>query len=179
VYSVGCRAGLGLTGLRSNFLERRIGNGDTIQHPTVNLATFPDLVVIYLGMRVRNLRGLKTVIRFGPRISAAVAAKPDGLLLNESVFYSVYQLHFGMRQCWRDFESLENWSRALPPQEWWKNFLSDSGGVGFWHEAYLMRGGIEAILRRCQSADRPGRVRTHAASSSSDVQPTEAIGIGR
>jgi len=50
-----------------------------------------------------------------------------------------------MRQCWRDFESLENWSRSLPPQEWWKNFLSDSGGVGFWHEAYLMQGGIEAI----------------------------------
>jgi hypothetical protein len=50
-----------------------------------------------------------------------------------------------MRQYWRDFQSLENWSRSLPHQEWWKNFLRDSGGTGFWHEAYFMRGGMEAI----------------------------------
>jgi hypothetical protein len=116
-----------------------------IQRTTVNLSTFPDLVVIYLGMRVRTLRGLKTVFSFGPRISAAIAAKPDGLLLHESVFYSVYPLHVGMRQYWRDFPSLEDWSRSLPHQQWWKDFLHDSGGVGFWHETYFIRGGIEAI----------------------------------
>ena len=116
-----------------------------ITRTTVNLTTFPDLVVIYLGMRVRTLRGLKTVASFGPRISAAIKAKPDGLLLHESVFYSVYPLHVGMRQYWTDFVSLENWARSLPHQEWWKEFLSDSAGVGFWHETYSMRGGIEAI----------------------------------
>jgi hypothetical protein len=26
-----------------------------------------------------------------------------------------------------------------------ENFLRDSGGTGFWHETYLMRGGMEAI----------------------------------
>ena len=116
-----------------------------ITRTTVNLTTFPDLVVIYLGMRVRTLRGLKTVASFGPRISAAIKAKPDGLLLHESVFYSVYPLHVGMRQYWKDFVSLENWARSLPHQEWWKEFLRDSAGVGFWHETYSMRGGIEAI----------------------------------
>jgi hypothetical protein len=50
-----------------------------------------------------------------------------------------------MRQYWRDFPSLENWSRSLPHQAWWKEFLRDSGGVGFWHETYFMRGGMEAI----------------------------------
>ena len=115
------------------------------QRTTVNLSNFPDLVVIYLGMRVRNLRGLKTVFSFGPRISAAVSAKPDGLLLHESVFFSVYPLHVGMRQYWRDFQALESWSRSLPHQEWWKEFLRDSGGVGFWHETYFIRGGMEAI----------------------------------
>ena len=116
-----------------------------VQRSTVDLSSFPDLVVIYLGMRVRTLAGLKTVIGFGPKISAAVTAKPDGLLLHESVFYSLFPLHVGMRQYWRDFPSLENWSRSLPHQEWWTNFLRNSGGVGFWHETYSMRGGIEAI----------------------------------
>jgi len=115
------------------------------QRTTVNLSAFPDLVVIYLGMRVRTLRGLKTVFSFGPKISAAVAAKPEGLLLHENVFFSVYPLHIGMRQYWRDFQSLENWARSLPHQEWWQEFLRDSGGVGFWHETYFMRGGMEAI----------------------------------
>lgn len=112
---------------------------------TVDLGNFPDLVVIYLGMRVRTWRGLKTVFSFGPRIAASVKAKPEGLLLHESVFYSVYPLHVGMRQYWKDFASLETWSRSLPHEEWWKDFLRDSGGVGFWHETYSMRGGIEAI----------------------------------
>ncbi len=36
---------------------------------TVDLSAFPDLVVIYLGMRVNELKGLKTLLRFGPKIS--------------------------------------------------------------------------------------------------------------
>ena len=92
-----------------------------------------------------HLAGLKTVFSFGPKISAAVAAKPEGLLLHENVFFPVYPLHIGMRQYWRDFPSLENWARSLPHQEWWQEFLRDSGGVGFWHETYFMRGGMEAI----------------------------------
>lgn len=115
------------------------------QRNTVDLSSFPDLVVIYLGMRVRTLRGVKTLAKFGPRINAAVAAKPEGLLLHENVLYSLLPLHVGMRQYWRDFPSLESWSRSLPHQEWWKEFLRDSGGTGFWHETYFMHGGMEAI----------------------------------
>jgi hypothetical protein len=37
------------------------------------------------------------------------------------------------------------WTRSDPHRTWWKNFLRDSGGTGFWHESYHMRGGIEAI----------------------------------
>ena len=116
-----------------------------IRRTTVDLSQFPDLVVIYLGMQVHSFHGLKTVFSFGPKIAAAVSAKPDGLLLHESVFYSVYPLHVGMRQYWRDFPSLENWARSLPHQQWWKEFLKDPGGVGFWHETYFIRGGMEAI----------------------------------
>ena len=116
-----------------------------VDRVTVDLSGYPDLVVIYLGMKVRNLRGLRTMFGFGSQISRAVAAKPDGLLLHEPIFYSLFPLHGGMRQYWRDFQSLETWARSLPHQEWWKRFLRDSGGTGFWHETYFMRGGMEAI----------------------------------
>jgi hypothetical protein len=32
-----------------------------------------------------------------------------------------------------------------PHKLWWQQFLRDAGGTGFWHETYLMGGGIEAI----------------------------------
>ena len=110
---------------------------------TVNLSSYPDLVVIYLGMRVNALTGIKTLAGFGPKISNAVAAKPEGLLLHENVFYSLR--HVGMRQYWRDFESLEAWARSQPHLAWWQNFLRDTGGTGFWHETYFRRGGMEAV----------------------------------
>ncbi len=50
-----------------------------------------------------------------------------------------------MRQYWRDFASLEAWTRTLPHQTWWRDFLRDSGGTGFWHELYSMRAGMEAV----------------------------------
>jgi len=113
------------------------------QRETVDLSAWPDLVVIYLGMRVNTLTGIKTVMGMGPKIKDAVAAKPDGLLLHEDLLYSLR--HVGMRQYWRDFESLETWSRSGAHLSWWKKFIKDSGGTGFWHETYLRRGGIEAV----------------------------------
>lgn len=110
---------------------------------TVDLSQYPDLVVIYLGMRVNAITGFRTLFGFGPKISAAVEAKPDGLLLHENLLFSLR--HFGMRQYWRDFESLEIWSRSEPHRQWWQEFLRDSGGTGFWHETYFRRGGIEAV----------------------------------
>src|SRR6266403_3257851 len=41
------------------------------QRQTVDLSAYPDLVVIYLGMRVGTWRGLGTLLSFGPKISAA------------------------------------------------------------------------------------------------------------
>ena len=117
-----------------------------VDRRTVDLSGYPDLVVIYLGMRVNTLTGLKTLFGFGPRISQSVAAKPDGLLLHENLLFSMFPPHAGMRQYWRDFESLERWSRSVPHRDWWKQFLRDSGGTGFWHETYFMRGGMEAVF---------------------------------
>jgi hypothetical protein len=112
---------------------------------TVDLSEYPDLVVIYLGMKVRSLRGLRTLISFGAKISQSIEANPDGLLLHENMLFSLVPPHAGMRQYWRDFESLEAWARSLPHQEWWHAFLRDRGGTGFWHETYPRRGEMESI----------------------------------
>lgn len=116
-----------------------------VSRRTVDLSSFPDLVVIYLGMRVNAWAGLKTLLGFGSKIEAAVGQKPDGLLLHEQMVYSLLPPHVGMRQYWRDFESLERWARSEPHRVWWRQYVKDTGGTGFWHETYLRKGGIEAV----------------------------------
>jgi hypothetical protein len=121
------------------------GTKKRVNRRTVDLSQYPDLVVIYLGMRVNALVGLKTAFGLGPQIQKAVGEQPDGLLLHENVIFSLVPPHIGMRQYWRDYESIERWTRSEPHRRWWTNFLRDSGGTGFWHETYFMRGGMEAI----------------------------------
>jgi hypothetical protein len=116
-----------------------------VDRQTVDLTAYPDLVVIYLGMRVRRPRGLIRLFGLGPQIDKSWRARPDGLLLHENVIWSLLPPHAGMRQYWRDLDSLERWTRSEPHRIWWQQFLNDSGGTGFWHEAYFMGGGIDAI----------------------------------
>jgi len=116
-----------------------------VERKTVDLSKYPDLVVIYLGMRVNRIVGLKTLFGFGPKISSSVQAQPDGLLRHEVFVFSLFPMHLGIRQYWRDAESLLKWTRSDPHRQWWQNFLKDSGGTGFWHETYFRRGGMEAI----------------------------------
>ena len=116
-----------------------------VNRRTVDLSQYPDLVVVYLGMRVNRITGMKTLIGFGPDISKSVEDRPDGLLHHENFIFSLFPMHAGMRQYWRDMNSLLRWTRSDPHRQWWKTFLRDSGGTGFWHETYTMRGGMEAI----------------------------------
>jgi len=116
-----------------------------VNRQTVDLSGFPDLVVVYLGMRVNRMTGIKTLMGFGPKISSSVAAKPDGLLRHENLIYSLFPMHAGMRQYWRDMDSLLKWTRSEPHRQWWQSFLKDAGGTAFWHETYCRRGGFEAI----------------------------------
>ncbi len=118
---------------------------DKPRRTTVDLSAYPDLVVIYLGMRVEEPRGYETVQQLGPLIEATVEEEPNGLLLHERLIYSEEPLHVGMRQYWRNFDSLEAWARTLPHKEWWSDYLRDRGGTSFWHETYSRRGGFEAV----------------------------------
>jgi hypothetical protein len=116
-----------------------------VERRTVDLSGYPDLVVIYLGMRVNRITGIKTLMGFGRQIPNSAAAQPDGLLRHETVLYSLFPMHVGMRQYWRDLDSLMKWTRSEPHRKWWQDFLKDSRGTGFWHETYFRRGGMEAI----------------------------------
>jgi len=116
-----------------------------VERQTVDLSAYPDLVVIYLGMRVRRVRGLGRLLGLGPQIQKSWKAQPDGLLLHEDLIWSLIPPHLGMRQYWRDLDSLERWTRSEPHQRWWQQFLKDSRGTGFWHETYFLSGGAEAI----------------------------------
>jgi hypothetical protein len=51
----------------------------------------------------------------------------------------------GMRQYRRDLPSLLAFARSDPHRQWWLDFLRDSGGTGFWHETYSVKGGMEAV----------------------------------
>ncbi len=117
----------------------------SVDRQTVDLSEYPDMVVVYLGMKVRRPRGLLRMLGLGPQIRQSWQEEPDGLLLHEDLVWSLFPPHLGMRQYWRDLDSLEKWTRSEPHRRWWQQFLRDAGGTGFWHETYLMGGGMEAI----------------------------------
>lgn len=113
-----------------------------VERRSVDLSGYPDLVMVLLGMRIRSVRGLFAVLRVGRGLAAIQRDPPEGLLGHDNFLWSLN--HVGIRQYWRDLESLERFTRSEPHSRWWKSFLHDNGGAGFWHEAYS-RNGIEAV----------------------------------
>jgi len=122
-----------------------------VKRTAADLSGYPDLVVVYLGMRAVSLRGVRTLRRVGREIRQSVQAAPDGLLRHENMLYSLVPPHIGMRQYWRDLDAMERWTRTAQHREWWSTYLRDPAGTGFWHEAYFIGGGMEAIY-----VDMPG-----------------------
>jgi hypothetical protein len=49
-----------------------------VERQTVDLSAYPDLVVIYLGMRVNALTGVKTLLGLGPQIKNSVDQNRTG-----------------------------------------------------------------------------------------------------
>lgn len=117
----------------------------TLSRKSADYSDYPDLVVIYLGMRAEKLSGLGAIFTMGPQIQKSVNDKPDGLLLHEQLLWGLFPLHVGMRQYWRDFDCLEKWAHSLPHKKWWGDFMKRDD-VGFWHEAYFARGGFESVF---------------------------------
>ena len=110
---------------------------------SVDLSGYPDLVVVYLGYRARSLGGVRSLLRIGRGLRAIEREHPDGLLSHEYMMFGL--LHPGFRQYWRDFDSLEAFTRATRHQAWWQDFARNPDDGGIWHETYRLRGGMEAI----------------------------------
>ncbi|MFD1332355.1 monooxygenase family protein [Methylopila musalis] len=108
-----------------------------------DLSAFPDLVVVLLGFRLRGLRGVPAVWSIGRGLRAIERDPPDGLLASGMFLFGWN--HIGIRHYWRDLDSLERFTRASPHDGWWRDFLRDRRGCGFWHEAYRARGGMEGV----------------------------------
>ena len=113
------------------------------ERASVDLSATPDLVVVYLGYRVNNWRGMGSLLRIGRGLAELQKNPPDGLLAHETMWFGL--LHPGFRQYWRDFESLERYTRAPQHAAWWRDFARAADGNGIWHETYRLRGGMEAI----------------------------------
>jgi hypothetical protein len=110
---------------------------------SVDLSPYPDLVVVYLGFRVRGLRGIRQMMGLGSGVRSITESPPDGLLRHEFLLWG--WMHVGMRQYWRDLPSLEAFTHSAPHSGWWRNFARGAGGTGFWHESYRRTGGVEGI----------------------------------
>ena len=115
----------------------------TYQRRSVDLSGYPDLVVVYLGYRAKSLKSARSLLRIGRGLRLVKKNPPDGLLSHEDLWFGF--MHPGFRQYWRDFDSLEAFTRAAQHKAWWSDFARDSGGGGIWHETYRLRGGMEAI----------------------------------
>ena len=70
-----------------------------VNRRTIDLSAYPDRVVIYLGNAGKHIRCNQTMFGFGPNISKAVAAKPDGLLLHKPVFFSFFPMPVPSAEC--------------------------------------------------------------------------------
>jgi hypothetical protein len=142
---------------------------------TVDLSGYPDPVVIYLGMRVHGLRGIRTLLGFGPQIRRSWQAMPDG-----PSFTKTLSGHWSSRMpacaSTGGTSSLSSAGPAPDPhQRWWKTFLRDPGATGFWHEAYSASGRIEGIYDDIRSPIGMSRFAPSVPARGTLLLPTRAV----
>lgn len=110
---------------------------------TVDLSQYPDLVVIDLGFQVRRWAGIPALLRIGKGLGEIARTPPPGLLFSRRML--IAWNHVGIRQYWSDQASLLSFTKAQPHAGWWREFLADTAGSGFWHEACFAAGGMESV----------------------------------
>jgi hypothetical protein len=122
-----------------------------LKRQTVDLADYPDLVIIRAGMRAESVKGFGKLMKYGYQIIDSVGGvkegdelTPEGLLHNEEEIFSLLPPHFVIRQYWQDFDSLEEWTQTGTHRELWDELAESPEGTSFWHELYS-RDGIEAV----------------------------------
>lgn len=148
---------------------------------TVDLSAYPDLVVICLGMRVNRIAGLRTLIGFGPKIAKAAEPKPEGLLSHESFLWSLFPMHAGIRQYWRDFPSLEPGRGPIPTASGGRIFFATPAAQAFGMRRISAVAGSKQFMMMClrrsacfislQRFPRAGRCFPHASEPNCKAKP--------
>ena len=110
---------------------------------TVDLADYPELIVVILGFKLRRLRALPAMMRIGKGLAEIRKDPPDGLLAEDGMLFGWN--HVGFRKYWRDRSALGRFTRSDPHAGWWRDVRELSAGAGFWHETYHARGDVEAL----------------------------------
>ena len=120
---------------------------------TVDLTEYPEAVVLYLGIKVTKLRGTGSVVKMRAQLNEIVKHPPDGMLAHESFWWSMFPLHVGFRQFWRDPDSLDRYAHTSEHRDWWPRFLNDPhAATSAWHEAYFSGGGMDLVYTDMDNA---------------------------
>ena len=80
---------------------------------------------------------------------AATEAKVAGAGLLHAERFAAGTGHVVLLQYWRDYESMEAWTRRPPHSEWWRSAVDRmrrKGDLGVYHESFLVpRANVESI----------------------------------
>jgi len=112
---------------------------------TIDLSQYPDLVVIYLGMRVHSFAGLKTLVGLWPQDFRRRCGQARWSLVARADHLLSVSLASGHASILARLPVPRNLVPLRAASPLVAKFLSDTGGAGFWHETYFIRGGFEAV----------------------------------
>jgi hypothetical protein len=85
---------------------------------TVGLSGYLDLVMVVLSFRVGGLRGIPAMMRIGRGLGQVAASPTKSLLRHDQMLLG--WSHIGMRQYWRDLDTLGRFTRSAPHSGWWR-----------------------------------------------------------
>jgi hypothetical protein len=116
----------------------------TVARTTVDRDAYLDLVIVYLGMRVRATRGLRTVLGVRPQIGRSWREEPDGCCCTKTSCGGSFR-HMPACDSTGVISTASNAGRAQSPTGAGGRRSGNTAGTGSWHEAYFARSGIDAM----------------------------------
>jgi hypothetical protein len=85
-----------------------------VSRRTVDLSAYPDLVVVYLGMRVKALAGTGPFYVLARKLRMRAPRNPTVCCIaSRTSSTASFPVHLGMRWYWRDFA---RWRRGRDPR---------------------------------------------------------------
>jgi hypothetical protein len=117
-----------------------------VERKTVDLSGFPNLVVIYLGMRVNRMTGHQDAARlWPPRFLPPQPPSPPACSRTRPSSIPYFRRTSGCGNTGAIWNPCWHGPAPIPIGNGGNPSFNNSGGTGFWHETYFRTGGMEAI----------------------------------